>query len=184
MMTPSSAYLPFYILFLLFGAIERVISTFSYKKNVSIKKISDKWFFVPFYGYLALIACSILEFFIRIRTVNLTLSIWGLIFYLLGVFLRRGSISALGNDWSVYSEIKEGQILRTSGVYKFLKHPYYLAVFLELLGACLIANALFTLSMLFFIQSPILVMRIYFEEKMLTQHFGNKYEVYKKGKLI
>ena len=179
---PSSSYLLYYTVFIVLGSIERVMSTFAGGKTISIKKISKGWFFIPFYGYLLLIIFSIVEFFLYVRTVNLAFSIMGVLLYLIGVFLRRKGISDLGGNWSVYSEIRHGHTLKTDGIYKFLKHPYYLAVLLELTGACLVANAFYTLIPVFVIQAPLLIVRSFFEERMLIAHFGERYKKYMKGK--
>ena len=65
-----------------------------------------------------------------------------------------------------------------------MKHPYYLGVMLELAGVCMIANAFYSLSLVFFVQLPLLVIRIFFEEKTLVNYFGDRYEKYRFGKLF
>lgn len=179
-----SEFLPFYFFYLTIGSIERITSTFSSRQIKSLKQISKKWFFIPFYIYLGLIIMSIVEFFWLAKEINLGISVIGFVIYCLGAFLRRKSISDLGKDWSVYSEIKVGHTLKKDGIYKHFKHPYYLAVLLELSGAALVANAFNTLILVFFLQAPLLIMRISLEEKMLNNYFGAEYEQYIQGKLL
>ena len=73
----------------------------------------------------------------------------------------------LGYNWSFHIEIKEKQELIAGGIYRYLKHPYYLGVILELAGVCMIANAFYSLSLVFFVQLPLLVIRIFLRRKHL-----------------
>lgn len=146
--------------------------------------MSKYWFLVPFLTYVGLILISILEFFIMFKSINLVVSIAGFFIFFSGVGLRRSAIASLGDNWSVYSEVREGQVIQTDKIYKRLKHPYYLAVMLELVGASLIANAFFSAVLVFVVQGPLLLVRIYLEEKMLKTYFPDVYEQYAKGKLF
>jgi isoprenylcysteine carboxyl methyltransferase (ICMT) family protein YpbQ len=133
-----------------------------------------RWlFYIPFYIYLIIVISSIFEFFFVLEIVDLQLSILGFILYLFGVVLRREAISGLGEFWSIYTEIKRNQQFISSGLYKHFKHPYYLAVILELSGISLISNAYYSMVLVVFIQTPLLIFRVIFEERILRKHFSN-----------
>lgn len=179
-MIESNLFSPFYIIFLLLGALERVISTFFHKELKPTKYIYHKWtFFVPFYSYLFIIFFSIGEYFLAVKMVNLTISIFGFIIFIAGALLRKKSIADLGKNWSIYIEIKEGHELIADGIYKLFKHPYYLAVLFELIGFCLIGNTFYSLIFVFLIQAPLLAIRILLEERVLISYFGDVYKRYK-----
>ena len=85
-------------------------------------------------SYILIVLSSVAEYFLIIKTVNVFVAISGFIVFLAGVFLRRMSGENLGRNWSLHVEIKENHELITVGIYKYLKHPYYLGVMLELAG--------------------------------------------------
>lgn len=180
-----SKFLPFYIIFILAGTIERVSSTFFYKETNATKIIYHKWsFLAPFWSYLFIILFSICEYFLTVEVINLNISTLGFIIFSAGVILRRKSIAGLNKNWSVYIEIKEGHEVVTIGIYKFLKHPYCLAVLFELIGVCLIGNTFHSLVLVFLIQAPLLMIRIILEERVLLGYFGDVYKNYRNGKLL
>lgn len=179
MFIPKSMFLPFYIVFLLTGTLERINSTFIKKDQRPPLHIYHKWtFFVPFFTYLFIVCASIVEYFIFVKIINLATTLSGAIIFFSGVLLRRKSIADLGKNWSVYIEIKEGHELIRRGVYKFLKHPYCVAVLLELAGICLVGNSFYSAMLVIIIQLPLLVIRIILEERVLISHFGNVYRSY------
>lgn len=185
MFAPFYKFLPFYILFLLAGASDRIGSTFLKKRLTSDKSIRYDWaFLLSFYLYLFIIGISAAEFFLMVKRVNLIFSFIGVISFVSGAILRRKAISALGDNWSLYTGIKKDHKLITIGAYHYLKHPYYLAVILELTGACLVANAFYSLIFVFLVQCPSLLVRISIEEKMLINHFGDAYMDYSREKLL
>lgn len=176
-------FLPFYILFLVFATIDRVVSTFSKKHIKPDKHIYYNWLFkILLCGYLFIVLSSITEFFLIAREVNAIVSLTGVISFILGTFLRRKAMSDLGDNWSLHTSIKEDHELIESGIYGKIKHPYYLAVMLELSGVCLVANAFFSLILVVLVQATPLTLRVFLEEKILLDFFGDKYKKYKQGK--
>ena len=86
----------------------------------------------------------------------------------------------LGKNWSPSLEINEGQQLVTTGIYRYIRHPIYLAVWLQTLAQCLLLQnwiAGWTGIATFL---PVYVIRVPREEKMLLDLFGNRYKTYMK----
>lgn len=174
-----------YLIFLIIGTIERVKYTFTSPKLNKIGHIYYHWtFIVLLIIYVLIVLFSIIEYFIIVKAVNPYVSITGLFIFLSGVCLRRKAGADLGYNWSFHIEIKEKQELIAGGIYRYLKHPYYLGVMLELVGVCMIANAFYSLSLVFFVQLPLLAIRTFLEEKTLVNYFGDRYEKYRFGKLF
>ena len=96
--------------------------------------------------------------------------------------IRRQAIAALGKFWSLHVEIRENHEFVQSGPFRWVRHPAYFSMILELLALALICNAFFTLLLipLFFV--PVLIMRIRIEEVALVEKFGDAYRTFQRTK--
>ena len=109
--------------------------------------------------------------------------IFGFLIMLLGgfEFYKRGIIPALSKKET--NKIKSDQathILVATGIYKFIRHPQYVGLFIFFIGYSMLFNALF--SVLF---SPVILTWFgfvaYIEERYdLELMFGEEYKKYKK----
>ena len=98
--------------------------------------------------------------------------------FALGLWLLWRAHAALGRYWSDSVQLRQGHELRTSGVYRHIRHPMY--AFGWLLGiaqALLLWNWIVGLSgilsfaLLYFVRVPE-------EEQMMLEHFGHEYREY------
>jgi protein-S-isoprenylcysteine O-methyltransferase Ste14 len=101
-----------------------------------------------------------------------------------GFFLRIHV--ALGANWSPLLELGSGHTLVTAGPYRYIRHPMYACFFLHAAGAWILsanhvvgASGLLTFTVIYLIRVPS-------EEKMMTDHFGNRYRDYmaRTGRLL
>jgi protein-S-isoprenylcysteine O-methyltransferase Ste14 len=91
----------------------------------------------------------------------------------LHLLLLWASHHELGPMWSGFISIKKNHKLVTSGIYRYIKHPMYLAVVFWVIGLILCTENLLFLSGL--IMLPGLGLRIRGEEKILKDHFQQNY---------
>jgi protein-S-isoprenylcysteine O-methyltransferase Ste14 len=75
----------------------------------------------------------------------------------------------------VHTKIYADHQLIKTGPYKILRHPYYIAVLLELTGLSLIYNSIAGIILTYCVQLPFLLYRIPKEENTLINKFGEKY---------
>ncbi|MFC1667529.1 isoprenylcysteine carboxylmethyltransferase family protein [Candidatus Omnitrophota bacterium] len=123
------------------AAIERIISTFKEKKTRG--EIKYRWTTCLLVAsYLFCILFALLEF-IGKESMNYAVSIVGIFVAGIGIVLRKASIKALGDFWSIHIKVFDEQYLIKTGPYKFFRHPYSVAVILELIGVSLFFNAFF-----------------------------------------
>lgn len=92
----------------------------------------------------------------------LWLSVW-----LAAQALRYAAVRALGERWSVRIWVVPGEPLVRRGPYRFLRHPNYLAVVLELIAAPLAFGAWRTALVVSAIDLVALALRIRAEERAL-----------------
>ena len=106
------------------------------------------------------------------KLVGLVLMLAGFTVAFIGVFtLKRCYASTL--------VIREDHQLVTHGVYRFVRHPIYLAVLVICVGALPVYSSSLwgcvTMSALI----PLVLNRIRIEERLLTEHFGDAYRAYR-----
>ena len=104
-------------------------------------------------------------------------NIVGLISFVFGVSMYLKARLTLGNFFSEKLRLLETHKLVTSGIYRHIRHPIYTAEMLLLLGFTLMLNSLLGfLVMLLFV--PLILIRIPFEEAMLKEACGQRYNDY------
>ncbi|MDB5503458.1 MAG: Methyltransferase [Tardiphaga sp.] len=102
----------------------------------------------------------------------------GAALYGLSLWLFRRSHKDLGRQWSASLEIRESHQIVRAGVYRRIRHPMYASFWLWALAqAFLLPNATAALSGLVAI-AILFFTRIDFEERMLTEAFGDDYRAY------
>jgi protein-S-isoprenylcysteine O-methyltransferase Ste14 len=95
-----------------------------------------------------------------------------------GLWIFHRSHADLGTNWSITLEVREKHQLITQGIYRHVRHPMYLALFLYSLGQALVLpnwvagpSYLVTFGILF-------AFRVRCEERMMLGEFGGDYEAY------
>ena len=81
--------------------------------------------------------------------------------------LRRRAIRELGRMWSLHVEIREQHQLVVSGPYRWVRHPAYTSMILELLSLGLLLQSRFTSTIAAILFVPTLILRIRIEEAAL-----------------
>ena len=93
---------------------------------------------------------------------------WGTLF-LVGQALRYWAILSLGEHWTARVMVLPGAPLVKRGPYKYVRHPNYLAVALELLSAPLVFGAWVTAFLVTLLNVGVLAVRIRAEERALRE---------------
>ncbi len=158
--------------------IDRIISAFKQKERKGDIIYSWTSLFLIL-SYILCVSLALFEFFVWKKTFNMPVTITGSLLILGGIILRKVSIRTLGDNWSLHIKQIPSQQLITTGPYKWLRHPYYTAVILELSGTSLYFNSFLSLGYVFVIHLSLLLVRISFEEKILLVKFQNRYERYR-----
>ena len=109
-----------------------------------------------------------------------TVSYVGFCVVLLGAAIHILGILTLKKEWAAVVVVTEGQKLVDSGIYKFIRHPIYAAILLELLGFGLALSSWLAILLLVLPNAASLTYRIYIEEKVLEKHFGDVYISYER----
>jgi protein-S-isoprenylcysteine O-methyltransferase Ste14 len=127
-----------------------------------------------------MIAGSIVEFFVRHLTLNWWTFAGGWMCAVVSVVIRRKAIAALGKFWSLHVEIRDGHQFVLAGPFRWMRHPTYFSMVLELLAIGLVTNAVYTAVVVALLFVPTLASRISLEETALVAKFGEMYKQYQR----
>ncbi len=149
---------------------ELIISTKNTKKLLKLGAVE----YYPFhYKFLVIFHVIFLLYFLlqsfEILLVNYT---YIYIFFVLQI-LRYKIIFDLRGYWTTRIIVLENKPLINSGVYRYLRHPNYLVVFFEVITVCLIFYDYKALIIFATINSILISIRIYFEEKANIKRRNN-----------
>lgn len=98
-----------------------------------------------------------------------------LIIMLSGLALRTWAVYTLGNFFTMQLAAHKEQALIRSGPYKYVRHPSYTGAFLIYAGTAVFLHSWFSLIAALIILPAAWLSRIYYEEKLLFDKFGEEY---------
>ena len=152
-------YLMVYIIFARF--FELILS----KKNTT--KLLQKWakeFYGFHYKFIVLFHIVFIVFFLAKSFSNSTFNINYLyVFFIVQIF-RYKIIYDLGEFWTTKILVINKPLVKT-WMFRYLRHPNYMVVFLEVILVCLFFNDFYSLIVFSVINSVLIATRIFFEEK-------------------
>ena len=124
--------------------------------------------------------CALAEYFWRGAVCRWAWLIAGVLCAVISFWLRRKAIAALGKFWSLHVEIRENHEFVKTGPFRWMRHPAYFSMILELLSLCFIFNAFFSLLIIPVFFVPSLLLRLRIEEAALIEKFGDAYRDYQR----
>jgi len=95
--------------------------------------------------------------------------------------IRRSAIAALGKFWSLHVEIRDRHEFVRGGPFRWMRHPTYFSMILELLSAALLLQAPIALAVVTLLFVPALVERVRLEEAALVEKFSEAYRAYQRS---
>jgi protein-S-isoprenylcysteine O-methyltransferase Ste14 len=95
-----------------------------------------------------------------------------------GGVLRIWPVFVLGHRFSGLVAIQPEHTLVTGGIYRFIRHPSYLGLFISSLGWALVFRSVVGLVIVLLFIPPLMA-RIRAEERLLSSQFGAEYEAYR-----
>ena len=121
---------------------------------------------------------------------DLALPVWlrwaGIGIAILGFALLQWAQMTLANSWSDTPRMMKEQTLITSGPYRTIRHPIYIA-FLLILGSTLLISSNWLIGLCWAGMTILeVISRISFEESLMLEYFGDQYREYMKktGRLL
>jgi len=172
---------PFIILLILFSftsilrVVELIISNKNFKSRQNENGITvpiEKTFILFIILHVSFLILVPVEVFYLGRPFYSTLGIPMLLIYLICLSLRLHVLTVLGTNWNtkvIYNPDSEDSIT-TTGIYKYIRHPNYLIVILEILSLSLFHTAIWSFLFFTLFNFILLYFRINFEEEKLFKN--------------
>ncbi len=181
----------YYFLFLGLFAVRKALDQYRSKRNA--RQLLERGHVLPsrdralpwmLIAHLAFFVLTPLEVVLLGRTFLPALGIPMIGLFLLAALLRWWATSLLKDQWSSRVVVPEGLRPVTSGPYRVIRHPNYLAVGLELLAAGLIYSAFLSAAVVGALNLYATVKRIHAEEEALFQVPAYREALANKARLI
>jgi protein-S-isoprenylcysteine O-methyltransferase len=102
----------------------------------------------------------------------------GLALTLSGFVLRAWAARTLGDLWSTHIEIRANHRVVTSGPYRRIRHPIYVSLLVDVLGAMIMLRSLAAFVLFAVAYVPIVIWRLRVEERAMVEHLGTSYLAY------
>jgi methyltransferase len=178
----KNIYIIFFTLFMLFHSYERIWETFFTTKEHKVDKFQGDWTLaVVTVAYLLLCWFSILDFYINPNSFNVMSVSWGVLLYVSSFRLRWWGMKSLGKQWAIHAvgaqKIKKVRLIKL-GPYKYVRHPIYLAVMMEVLSIPLLASSLGGIVFAAVVNIPLQYLRLIKEEQSTLRKLGESYKSY------
>lgn len=151
------------------------------RRNTIAGPVREQWSLRLFLGVgMIMFFGSIAEFVWRGQPFSRGFFAAGWVCALASFALRRRAIAALGKFWSLHVEIRDTHQFVQSGPFRFMRHPTYFSMVLELLSLGLLLKAWLMLAIIPFLYFPVLLFRLKLEESALIEKFGDAYRDYQR----
>jgi protein-S-isoprenylcysteine O-methyltransferase Ste14 len=105
-------------------------------------------------------------------------AVTGMILMVAGAILRRHCFHALGASFTGVVEVKEGQRVVQTGLYRHVRHPSYTAAFMMFTGVGFALGSWISVAVLFVAHCYLYGRRVVAEEKALVDTLGDAYREY------
>ena len=128
--------------------------------------------FVVFFG--------IVEYFYAPKLISWMTIVGGVLVSVLSFYIRWQAIKALGKFWSLHVEIRSNHQFVRTGPFRFVRHPAYTSMIMEIIAVGLILQAPISAAVALLLIVPVLYKRITIEERELTSKFGDAYSEYRR----
>ncbi|MDB1125082.1 methyltransferase family protein [Vibrio algarum] len=102
----------------------------------------------------------------------------GFLVIALGLVVHASGMWTLKSEWTVYINIKEESELIQRGVFKFIRHPIYCGLIIELIGFCIVLSNWISFFVILLPNLMSILYRMKTEENALIKRYGNVYLEY------
>lgn len=166
----------YYLVFLAGNALEMIWeSRISARNSAELLRKGAKeiapWIFpVMAFLYVLMYVGSFVEYTYMNRQITEWWSVSFCSLFVMAKLLKLWAVKSLGPCWTMKVLVVPGAEVVKSGPYRFIRHPNYIAVLMEIAATTLLGRAYGTFAAVFVLFSVVLRFRIRSEEAALAAH--------------
>ena len=169
----------FSLLFLIMVAALRIFELFWLPRKKKKGKIYARWTLIFLSaGFGMVVIGSLSELYFSKTSINILISVVGFVLIVIRAPIKFLAAKTLGEYWSPHVEIREKQKIVKIGLYKYIRHPVYMAASFELIGIPLFLNSFYTLCTISVFLFIGILIRAKIEEKTMLMNLGDEYRIY------
>ena len=144
----------------------RIVELLISRRNTTrLIKEGAKEFFPFHYKFLVLFHITFIIYFMIKSFDNIDLDYRYIFLFIFIQLVRFKIIFDLGKYWTTRIIVVEKKKLIKTGLYRFFRHPNYIVVFFEIILICIIFNDYKALLYFSLINTILIFIRIYYEER-------------------
>ena len=144
----------------------RIVELLISRRNTTrLIKEGAKEFFPFHYKFLVLFHITFIIYFMIKSFDNIDLNYRYIFLFIFIQLVRFKIIFDLGKYWTTRIIVVEKKKLIKTGLYRFFRHPNYIVVFFEIILICIIFNDYEALLYFSLINTILIFIRIYYEER-------------------
>ena len=144
----------------------RIVELLISRRNTTrLIKEGAKEFFPFHYKFLVLFHITFIIYFMIKSFDNIDLDYRYIFLFIFIQLVRFKIIFDLGKYWTTRIIVVEKKKLIKTGLYRFFRHPNYIVVFFEIILICIIFNDYEALLYFSLINTILIFIRIYYEER-------------------
>ena len=144
----------------------RIVELLISRRNTTrLIKEGAKEFFPFHYKFLVLFHITFIIYFMIKSLDNIDLDYRYIFLFIFIQLVRFKIIFDLGKYWTTRIIVVEKKKLIKTGLYRFFRHPNYIVVFFEIILICIIFNDYKALLYFSLINTILIFIRIYYEER-------------------
>ena len=144
----------------------RIVELLISRRNTTrLIKEGAKEFFPFHYKFLVLFHITFIIYFMIKSFDNIDLNYRCIFLFIFIQLIRFKIIFDLGKYWTTRIIVVEKKKLIKTGIYRFFRHPNYIVVFFEIILICIIFNDYEALLYFSLINTILIFIRIYYEER-------------------
>lgn len=144
----------------------RIVELLISRRNTTrLIKEGAKEFFPFHYKFLVLFHITFIIYFMIKSFDNIDLNYKCIFLFIFIQLIRFKIIFDLGKYWTTRIIVVEKKKLIKTGLYRFFRHPNYIVVFFEIILICIIFNDYEALLYFSLINTILIFIRIYYEER-------------------
>jgi len=164
----------------IFGTSEFILTIIKRSKQKLVKMKNDRGSLIILWVLIiiGIVAGFNLADYRKWSSLNYIIYATGILVYLVGLIIRWIAIFQLKKAFTVDVAISHQQELKTDGLYSMVRHPSYLGNILIVSGLSIGMNSLLSFLVVTIPVFLAISYRIYVEEEILLEEFGEKYRDY------